>query len=464
MSICPSCGGQRSSLQNECPNCKTKKSLEAISEQAKLHAEESSRQGKDLANRLDSMVEAQFASAEAVEEGLDNVADSLDRGFRMLEHQLSSQNVLLESINYNLSNPIAVKADELRKMADTLRTRELFPKAEQFYIDSLETNRLDYRAYIGYAIALAIQRKFTESKQQIVKSIVHAEEDDGGHELRCNSYSLLASVALAEGNIAEAHQNFAICVKFAPERTEEKYSLAVCAGKIGKSEEAVEALKSVIALEPEYFIRAKSSDFGLARKNIVASLKQIYSSCAEKTLNKFKELQEEIPNAVNAVSEAERARDRSYHNNEKLDSRTQCGELENKVNELGQTLGTSSIEYPALLSTQRQVTEARIYASDIITKAQTERQEYQKRRKDQQIDALKYIPDAVTKWPFAGGIAGGILGLPTGVLYSAFTKEESIGNVGSNIVNFMLYGAMAGAAAGLYYGIRRVVKKHMGKN
>ena len=65
-----------------------------------------------------------------------------------------------------------------------------------------------------------------------------------------------------------------------------------------------------------------------------------------------------------------------------------------------------------------------------------------------------YVLKGFTYWVF----------LSKGFLYSFFTKEGNIDNIGSNIVNFMLYGAMAGAAAGLYYGIRRVVKKHMGKN
>jgi tetratricopeptide (TPR) repeat protein len=140
---------------------------------------------KDGINSLNKLSEAQQQGFQSLKNSIDNIAGIVEWGFEEVSWQIQQQTEVLRSIDHTLKTPTQTQANEWRIMADELRRRRVFDKAEQLYIKAVNSNPLDYRTYIGIAYNYLDIGQPSKARLYLEDSIPHAPKGsyDTNYEL-----------------------------------------------------------------------------------------------------------------------------------------------------------------------------------------------------------------------------------------------------------------------------------------
>lgn len=184
MPHCWTCNSATETLAHECSACKTLDEVKHLRSEVTSGSESLQDSLHEVArvqqlgfDRMASSLSDGFAE---VSEELAMISSTLHWGFEEIVWRLGNQTEVLKSIDHTLKTPSETKANEFRLMADELRNRGAIEDALEFYERAIDSNRLDYRIYIGLAHVLILLDRFEEARTHLEKSLVHAPQDPAG--------------------------------------------------------------------------------------------------------------------------------------------------------------------------------------------------------------------------------------------------------------------------------------------
>lgn len=144
--------------------------------------------------------DAQLYVAEDITSTLEDIASTIEWGFKELNWRMEQMTAVLESIDHTLKTPRETQANEQRVIAEKLRERGVLKESEKCFLDSLQLNPLDYRAYVGIAQTYLQMNKFDEVKELLLNSLPHAPKNIH----KSYTYRLIGRTLFAEGKYEQA--------------------------------------------------------------------------------------------------------------------------------------------------------------------------------------------------------------------------------------------------------------------
>lgn len=405
-----------------------------------------------MSGQLDGLIDAQYETADAISEGLGIVAGALDEGFSALRAQFDEQIGALSDICSVLENPRATQADELRRMADEMRRRNVLPKAQEAYLESLELNPLDYRAYIGIAETKIKQNALEEAKKYVEQSLPHAPKSKS-FDWKSYSYRILAHIAIRENDPPGAINHLHSAIQHTSGYGEGLYELAQFCAIAQKKDECLNALQTAITLNPGYFASAQQGNFFGARPQVHALLQGMHAAAGKELKSAIISLEKRMSKAYDEVAKAEEWRERANEGGRCESVR----KYESAVVSLGGLKKASGYEQ-AINAIQKRVPQLQGEISDVITKTIDEQNHYKSVRKTKVKSAWAAVPRAIFANTIVSSCLGGMTGYVSGCMYFVSQPQPNV-PTSEGIALGSSLGVIVGAMVGLLIGVYQIRKK-----
>jgi len=256
--------------------------------------------GSDLAGGLRhfftcplcSQVEELKGVQDALDKGFSEVIEVLDEGFEELSAQLANIASILEwgfeevnwrldqikgilgSIDKTLKTPSQTQANEWRQIAEELRGREVLDESERFFLESLETNPLDYRTYIGLGKTYLQLGDGGKARLYWEKSLPHAPKKE--IDYKSYSYRLIGHLDFCEGNSQKAATILKKAVDLSPNYWFAHYDYAQYSALSGDEKNCFSSLVVLMAKEPTLLkLAEREKNFEKLKKEIQTLLQPI---------------------------------------------------------------------------------------------------------------------------------------------------------------------------------------------
>jgi len=209
-----------------------------------------------------------------LEKSCEEIAGILEWGFEEIEWKLDQLGGTLKSIDKTLKNPGKVEANEKRKIAEELRLREVFDEAEQFFLESLKANPLDYRTYISLGKCYAQTGKNNKARTFFEKSFPHAPK--GRIDYKSYTCRLLGRLDFCEDNFQQAAKTLRKAVGLSPNYYLGHYDYAQYSALIRDKANCLNSLKIATENEPVPIeLIRRERNFKPLRNEIEAMIKSL---------------------------------------------------------------------------------------------------------------------------------------------------------------------------------------------
>ena len=341
MTRCWTCGTSVTGYSYECSSCE-----DVVRELENLDV--------TISGGLDELARIQEEGFNKLSSQLSEVATILEWGFGEISWRLRQQTDILRSIDHTLKTPSETKANEWRKMAEELRRRGVLDESEEFYLKALESNRLDYRIYVGLAETYLQSNKFDKAKIFLEKSLPHAPRENiserargllrqgekitaikeyraetgvglaeakdaidriaAGQDFdwRSHSYRLIGHIYMCEENYNQAVAMLRSAIDLSPGYEDGHYDYAQYSAQIRNTESCLSSLQKAILAKPLYFyLPQKERNFDPLRSEVQKLLTRISTEAfrrAEDAISKSESTLKEVDESVSkALKEAEEA-------------------------------------------------------------------------------------------------------------------------------------------------------------
>jgi len=305
MARCWTCGREVKVAGYKCPDCQGVDELQGL----RGDIEEQTVQLSDVVDRLRSQ-QSRDADAlrEATEEGLKELASTIEWGFGEMRWAAELQRQALRDIDQTLRTPSETQANEWRTMAEELRRRGVCGESEEFYQRAIEANRLDFRSYVGLAETYIRMGRLGEARESLIRSMPHAPR--GAIDYRSYSLRMLGRLALCEGDPEEAHGKLAEAVQLSPEYALALYDLAQYAALTNRPDDMSSSLLEAVRAEPTvWYLAASERNLDGMREQVVAILSTLTNARIEMIDSLRKSHKTIVARAEAEVSAAGSARD-----------------------------------------------------------------------------------------------------------------------------------------------------------
>ena len=464
MSNCWSCGksipGGLSHIFT-CPDCAQVKELKGIRE--------------SNISGFNELARIQERGFEQLGDGLAEISSALEWGFEEISWRLHEQTTVLKSIDHTLKTPRQTEAKELREMAEQLRNREDLIKSEEFFLQALEFNPLDYRTYIGLHFTYLKLNKLEDAKHFLEKSLQHAPKgslkkmptktypfrrgilSDGAPyegeserqlDYRSYSYRLIGRIHYCKEEYPEAIEALNNSVQLSSHYYEGQYDLAQYCALLKDKEVCTSSLRKAILGRPLYFYLAqKEKNFESLSRDVDILLLNLKTEAHSRAANAISKTEITFKDAKQSISSASEALLRSSEK-ATLESpaiykkgRSQLRFEKDKI---------QSGDYRTLLESMPLILQSRKLALEAKEKAEMERELYEDRFKKYRVEKrgwlLKTGLGTIFMLPILGFIGatvgvviGGIIGF---ILEGPFEVEGGTSTA-------MGYGGTIGMLAGI---------------
>ena len=464
---------------------------------------------KELKNIRESNISGFQELARIQEDGFEQLGERLaeissviEWGFEEISWRLHEQTTVLKSIDHTLKTPRQTEAKELREMAEQLRNREELIKSEEFFLQSLELNPLDYRTYIGLSFTYMKLGKFDNAESLLETSLRHAPKDsleekpvEGEHiivleselkqyyrayspppkpfgvgrgildegtyegeaepqfDYRSYSYRLLGRIHYCKEEYQKALESLRNSIQFSPEYYKGNYDLAQYSALFKYKEECISALKKAILGRPFYFYLAqKEKNFEPLRNDVEAlqvSIKTEAVNRAEESIAQTEHLLKNVKQEVSIVLELlEKSREKKT-----LESKEKLIEAWTKNRFAEQTM--QSGDYNAIVEAVPISLQSRELALEARRKANSEQHYYESRCDER----AKELTRTLSRYPFYGAFIGAFIGSFVGFFLSAIIAgegadfEQSGSVIGPTMAVCTVLGAIGGITIGIIISI-----------
>jgi tetratricopeptide (TPR) repeat protein len=300
MGKCFSCGNPTGGTEYffTCPTCENVKETHKIREEIFENVERLADIQERGFNRLAETNENGFEDVVSELETLSGIAEW---GFSEVIWEQKKQASILEDIDKTLKTPIETQANELRIMAEKLRSRGSFDESETRFIKSIELNPLDYRVYMGLAFLYLKRNNFIEARTMFEKSLPH-----GNKELKSDSYRLIGRTYFCEENYNNAANALKKAVELFPQNPYNHYDYAQYTALIGNTETSLKSLETAIINKPLiYNLSLNERNFSLIKNEVQHLLDEIFAAAELFAKNKLLESKRRIKLAKATLSKAE---------------------------------------------------------------------------------------------------------------------------------------------------------------
>jgi tetratricopeptide (TPR) repeat protein len=442
----------------------------------------------------------------ALSERVSTISTAIEWAFEEIAWQLEQQSEVLRSIDHTLKAPSETQANEWRQIGEELRGRGVLGESEKFFLKAIESNPLDYRAYVGLAHAYLQMERLDEARAMLERSLPHAPKTEGSpkttkfaeifgpskpyevspagggddkqaptaFDYKSYSYRLVGHICACGEQYGDAVSALRSAIELSPDYVDAHYDHAQYCAQTGDMQACIASLSRAIASGgPSYFYLAQGErNFDPARSQVRALLSAMANEALNSALRHLSQAERSLAEAYEAVSGARKALIRS-----KDAAQMECDKLYQAAIAQLQAArdGVASADYAPLLDAGATAIQAGQLAHSAGRKAHEEEQYYLRRRSQKVENAWGEVPWAVCVWPLLFGVVGAVLGLVLGL--PVFGLMESYGVFGPRpdysapptgewttglklaLVAGPSGGAAVGILAGFAYGIRRIWKE-----
>jgi len=382
MARCWTCGTPVSSYSYECSSCR-----DVVRELKDLKI--------TISGGLDELAKIQETGFHRLSDQLSEIGTILEWGFGELTWQLQQQTAILLSIDHTLKTPSETQANEWRQMAEKLRQRGVLNESEEFFLKALNSNRLDYRIYVGLACTYLQSNKFDEARAILERSLPHAPKQ----EIDCKSlsYRLIGHIYACMEDYDQAVAILRASIELSPEYSDGHYDYAQYCAQKRDTESCLPSLQKAIVAKPLYWDLAQQErNFDLVKDEVQKLLNNMLSGALSRAEGAIADAEHILRQAREETSKAEQAAMRYEEKPVQLESRSMYKDADSKL-KLAQGK-VASKDYTQLLEVPSIAEEAIDISKKAKSKADQEYREYVKRYIERRKDIIK------------GGVIGGVIG------------------------------------------------------
>lgn len=398
MAQCWSCGKNVTGYHYTCRHCENIKEIKRLQEKV-----ESSATG--IYDRLDYMVQVQqdgFSSLRtSLSEGLAEIAAVIEWGFEKLYWELHQQTEILRSIDHSLKTPSETQANEWRKIAEGLKTRNVLDQSEKFYLKALELNPLDYRLYVGLAQTYLQENKFNEAKFYLEQSLPHAPRGnqdetvahiavgiDSKFDWRSYSYRLIGHIHACDEDYNQAVLILRSAIELSPDYADGYYDYSKYCAQLKETKDCLFSLQRAILVKPLYWYLAQyDRNFYPIQRKISEVIENINTEALHTAKKAIAQSETAVRKADEMISAAQKALLVSKDN-----GKLQSSDILRNANILLKQAESKFVsgDYKDFLEIQTIAKECQDLANNATRKAHEERKHYEERR-DQKVKNAKKI-------------------------------------------------------------------------
>ncbi|HRY76858.1 MAG TPA: tetratricopeptide repeat protein [Candidatus Paceibacterota bacterium] len=202
----------------------------------------------------------------------EGLTGSLQEITSLIEGGLGQMTEVLESIDATLKTPSKTQANEWRQIAKELRGRGVLDQSEKFFLKSLETNPLDYRAYIGLGKTYLQMGNAEQARTYWEKSFPHAPKK-GMFDFKSYSYRLVGRLYFCQGNYQQAVLALRRAIELSPYYYLGHYEHAQYCVLTGDQKNCISSL-AILIREPFLFqlVKRNSEVFGKENRKEIENL------------------------------------------------------------------------------------------------------------------------------------------------------------------------------------------------
>lgn len=279
---CWTCGATVDSWRYTCDACHQLPGLSGFRKSAEAHIKEHAQQvhGDPLEQQclgvriLQAVQQESFHTlAASPSVGLATAASAIEWGFGEIEWRLQQQSNVLQSIDYTLKTPSQTQANEWRGMAEELRCRGVLDEAEEFYLKALDTNRLDYRIYVGLAVTYLQRHQFEQARAMLQRSLPHAPVQP--IDYKSYSYRLIGHIEGCAENYQDALVALQQAVQLSPNYADGYYDYAQYAALVGAKEQSLASLRKALGNPLYYSLAQQERNLEVVRPEVCSLLFRI---------------------------------------------------------------------------------------------------------------------------------------------------------------------------------------------
>ncbi len=179
---------------------------------------------------------------------LSEIATIIEWGFEELSWKIDQTTGVLKNIDQTLKIPSATQANEWRQIAEELKRRDVLDESEKFFLQSLKTNPLDYRTYIGFGKTELQMGKFDEAKTLWEESFLHAPK--GEIDYKSYSYRLIGRLHFCKEDYQQAASALKTAIELSPNYWLGHYDYAQYCAWIDDKQNCLFSLRTAILKEP----------------------------------------------------------------------------------------------------------------------------------------------------------------------------------------------------------------------
>ena len=301
MARCWSCGSQVHGVRYlfTCPTCEGVSVMKDIRKGVQGRGAVENRGVEMLAAGLSEIA----GKVSRVSDELSVLASVVEWGFEEIKWELQQQTQILMSIDKTLKTPSQTQAKEWRTMAEELRQRACLDEAEDWFLQALRLNPLDYRIYIGLAITYLRRNDFDKAKDLLEKSLPHAPLRVSGFDYRSQSYRLLGRIYACQEDYTSAASALQSAIQFSPDYPEGNYDYAqYCVISNSGQKEWPQCLRRAILAKPDYWYIAKAErNFTPARRQVENLLSDIQEQARQSAVSGIGEAEQRLREATEGI-------------------------------------------------------------------------------------------------------------------------------------------------------------------
>ena len=405
---------------------------------------------------IEGLARIQEAGFNQLSGQLSEIATILEWGFGELSWQLQKQTDILRSIDNTLKTPSETKANEWRKMGEELRRRGVLNDSEEFFLKALESNRLDYRIYIGLAHTYLQGNQFDKAKAILEKSLPHAPKQE--IDYKSYSYRLIGHIYACKEDYNQAVSTLRSSIELSPNYEDGHYDYAQYSAQKKETENCLPSLQKAILVKPIYWYLAKKErNFDPIRTKVEKILSKLYSEAsinAKDAIDKSESLLKEAHKALAVARHAlSVAREKTI-----LASSTLCENSEEKLKLAKDKVASG--DYMAFVEAIPIAEKSYHLSKEALNKAHIEKRHYEKKRSEKVKNAWSRVPGAFFGWPLVFGILGWFVFGTGGCMSRVFRRYyENAFEVFKAYGNEGVYGFYIGIMGGILFGIYNILKE-----
>lgn len=260
-------------------------------------------------------------------------------------------------------------------MAEELRRRGVFDQAEDFFSKSLDTNPLDYRAYVGLAMSYLQTNRFDQARTLLEKSLPHAPKRE--IDYKSYSYRLIGHIYACEEDYDQSAAVLRSAIELSPNYIEGHYDFAQYCAQAGEREGCLSSLANAIGGRPLYWYGARmEQNFAPLRGEVDAFLEDIEGEAFRAARNAVATAEVSLDQALEEIQRVRRAQRRALSDDEPLASARDCETAESKLTEARNKLDSG--DYLAALDALPLAEEAHRLVGRAATAALSESDRYRR--------------------------------------------------------------------------------------